>query len=274
MSDPRRWELSAQELHRIAEARASFGTVAALRLVAANPRLAREFVRVAATALRAGVLGSNSLISLLGAERARTVVPDAATGVDWFDAGPFIDALSPWLGGARDALELGCGAGRISRQVAPAVRELVCTDVSPMMIAEARDNLRSFANVRAQTTDGFTLSEFGDGAYDVVFGQGVLGYLPPNQLLGLLGEVARVLRPGGVSVFNFSCVDDPQQAREHLATVIRAARARRLHGAIDEAYTRRYLEDLHELAGLPAQPGEPARAGERVVIIGRRGGQP
>ena len=273
MSGLRRWELSAEELDRIAQARRSFGTATALRLVAANPRLGLELARVAGSALRTGVLSSNALISLLGAERARTVVPDAATGVDWFDERPFLAALSPWLSDSGEVLELGCGAGRISRHVAPAVRELVCTDVSPMMIAEARDNLRPFTNARAQTTDGYTLSEFPDAVYDVVFGQGVLGYLPPNQLLGLLSEVARVLRPGGISLFNFSCVDDPERAGEHLATVMRAARRRRLHGAIDEAYTRRYLEDLHQLAGLAPERGEPASGGERAVIVGHRGGE-
>ncbi|MGH2874176.1 MAG: hypothetical protein ACRDL5_17150, partial [Solirubrobacteraceae bacterium] len=90
MTDPRRWDLSAEELDRIAAARRGFGAAAAVRLVATRPRLGLELVRTVGEALRAGVLGSNSLVSLLGAERARTAVSDAATGVDWFDARPFL----------------------------------------------------------------------------------------------------------------------------------------------------------------------------------------
>ncbi len=201
-------------------------------------------------------------------------VPDAATGAGWYDEEGFLDMLVPWLDRNVRALELGCGAGRISRHVAPLVRELVCTDASPAMIAEARENLRGFANVRPAVTDGFALAKFADASFDVAFGQGVLGYLPPNQALGLLAESRRVLRPGGVSVFNFFTLDDTQAAARHLAVVLEQAGKRRVHGGIDEAYTRAQLETMHSVAGLtvlnPDAGIHPEPGGRRIAIVGRR----
>lgn len=271
---PRRWDLSADELDQIAAARTgSLGARGVLGLVARNPRLVSELARTTAGSVRDGIFGNNSLTALLGAERARQAVPDAATGVGWHDEKPFLTALTPCLSGTVDALELGCGSGRISRHVAPLVRELVCTDLSPTMIAEARENLSAFSNVRLAVTDGFALPEFADTSFDVVLGQGVLGYLRPNQLLGLLAEVRRVLRPGGVSLFNFFTIDGPEDAAHHLSTVLEQARKRRPHGGLDEAYTHAGLETMHVVAGLAVAPEVEADAklrGERVVIVGRR----
>jgi SAM-dependent methyltransferase len=278
---PRRFDLSEQELEQIAAARAGrLGMRGALRLLARDPRLLGEVARVAGEALRSGLFASNSLSSLLGAERARLVVADAATGVGWYDERPFLAALSPFCSPSARALELGCGAGRISRHVAPLVGELVCTDVSGAMVDEARANLRPYANATVRRTDGYALGEFSAGSFDLCFGQGVLGYLAPNQLLGLLGEIARVLAPGGVSVFNFFTIDDPRDGAAHLATVLEQARKRRPHGGIDQAYTRAQLQAMHELAGLAvARPdrggGEGESEGEavargRIVVVARR----
>jgi hypothetical protein len=106
-----------------------------------------------------------------------------------------------------------------------------------------------------------------------VFGQGVLGYLAPNHLLGLLNEIQRVLRPGGVSVFNFFTLDAPEHARRHLSSVLAQARRRRPHGGVDQAYTRAHLEALHRVAGLEPTSEPAAVEGqmpERIVIVATR----
>ncbi len=273
MARTRRWDLSEEELERIALARKGTITAgAAVRALLRNPRLAGEAARIVADSVRNGLTTSNSLSSLITAERARAVVPDAATGVGWYDEQPFLDALAPWTRPAARALELGCGAGRISRHVAPLVAELICTDMSAAMIAEARENLRMFANAKAQTTDGWTLSEFDEKSFDIVLGQGVLGYLGLNHLLALLAEIRRVLRPGGVTVFNFMTIDDPLDAAQHLEAVLKMARRRRPHGGVDQAYTRAQLDAMHTLAGLDVVAPERREPGERgrIVIVGRR----
>jgi SAM-dependent methyltransferase len=242
----------------------------ALALLAREPALLPEVARILTGAARSAVFDNNALISLLDGARARRAVPDVATGVGWYDEQPFLEALQPHLGSECEALELGCGGGRISRRVAPDVRRLTGTDPSRAMIGEAAENLAAFANVSVRLTDGFSLAEFSDRSFDLVFGQGVLGYLDPNPLLALLDEIHRVLRPGGASVFNFLTIDHPANLAVHLDTVRRQARRRRFHGGTDRAYTLGQLRALHEAVGL--QPLGPAGeiATGRVVLSARR----
>jgi SAM-dependent methyltransferase len=142
------------------------------------------------------------------------------------------------------------------------------------MVAEARENLAAFPNVRVAVTDGFVLSEFPDHAFDVVFGQGVLGYLDPNPLLALLDEVHRVLQPGGVCVFNFLTIDNESDAETYLATVGRQAHSHRFHGGTDRAYAAAQIRAMYEAVGLDSTEPRPASTNAeppsgRVVIVGR-----
>lgn len=269
----RRWEVSEAELERMAVARTgSLGPRAALLLLVRSPHLIPDVVRVLRGAFRGAIFDNNALVSMLDAERARRAVPDAATGVGWYDEHPFLEVMAPHLRGNAMALELGCGGGRISRRVAPLVRELVCTDVSASMVAEASENLASYPNVTVRHTDGFALREFFERSFDLVFAQGVLGYLDPNPLLAMLDEVARVLRPGGVCVFNFSTIDHPRDAGKQVATVREQACRRRFSGGTDRVYTRAQLVAMYEAVGLELLPAVDAFAPGpgRVVVAGRR----
>jgi SAM-dependent methyltransferase len=268
----RRFDVSRTELEQVAAARRRRLSVRALLgMLRRTPGLAPELARVVAHAAWQGVWVSNEFASIVDSERVRMVVADAARGVGWSDERPFLDVLFPLLTPATRALELGCGAGRISRHVAPRVAELVCTDVSRLMVAEAAENLAHHPNVRFQTTDGYTLARFNDTAFDVVFAQGVLTYLDPNPLLAVLAEVRRVLRPEGTCVFNFDTIDAPEAAQRHLEAVRHAARRRRFGGGLERAYTLPYIRSLHEAAGLqvdaPASPRD-----QRTIVVGQRSG--
>jgi SAM-dependent methyltransferase len=274
MKGPRRWEVSDEELERMAATRrGGLSARSSLLLLLRTPSMIPDTARIVAGAARDAVFANNTLISLLDAARARQAVPDVATGVGWYDERQFMEALRPHLGGGQRVLELGCGAGRISRHVAPLVAELVCTDRSGAMVAEARQNLSAFANIRVARTSGVALTEFTDRAFALVFGQGVLGYLDPNPLLALLGEVRRLLSAGGLCVFNFFTIDRQSDASDHLATVTRQARTGRFHGGTDRAYAAAQIEALYRAAGLDLVADGAAAAGEaasgRAVRIGR-----
>lgn len=167
-------------------------------------------------------------------------------------------------------LELGCGGGRISRRVAPLVQELVCTDVLASMVAEAAENLVAYPNVKVAQTGGYGLPEFGEHSFDVVFAQGVLGYLDPNPLLAMLDEVARVLRPSGLCVFNFATIDHPRDVEWQLDAVREQARRHRFSGATDRVYTRSQLVAMYQAVGLEVLPSADSSGPGRVVITGRR----
>jgi ubiquinone/menaquinone biosynthesis C-methylase UbiE len=171
------------------------------------------------------------------------------------------------------ALELGCGGGRVSVKIAPIVRDLVATDISKAMLAEAREAVADFPNTVCQLTDGYTLREFEDDSFDLVFAVGVMTFFAPNHLLGMLVEIARVLRKGGICVANYMLLDDPQLAHEHVGRVLEDARARRPRGGVEQAYMLDSVAALHRIAGLeviePAPDEGPPPGMWRVVVVSR-----
>src|SRR5262250_129806 len=73
--------------------------------------------------------------------------------------------------GARPAselrvLEIGCGAGRMTRALSELFKSVDAIDISPEMIAHARRSLRDLQNVRLHVTNGTDLALFEDGAFD------------------------------------------------------------------------------------------------------------
>lgn len=121
-----------------------------------------------------------------------------------------IGVLGDWgvLGLGRDALEVGCGIGRLMVPLSSRVRSVVGTDVSSGMIAAAMRRLEGFSNARAQLTTGQNLSEFGSGSMDLVYSVDAFPYLVLSGKALVerhFREVRRVLRPGGDFVlFNYA----------------------------------------------------------------------
>ena len=222
----RRWELTEEERERIAEtARGRFGVREAATGLLSSPRLVPTVVRSAVTGLVHGIRTNEDLAYYLGYRRVRRVVPDAAAGATWWGQEAFLEVLFPRLTSDLTALELGAGAGRISRHVAPRVRDLVCSDVSRVMLEEARENLSAHPNVRYAVTRGFTLDGFADAMFDVVYSHDVFEFFDGNSALALLDETRRVLRPGGACVISFYTMENPGWASEQLSIARRAARS-------------------------------------------------
>ncbi|GAB7529901.1 class I SAM-dependent methyltransferase [Pseudomonas sp. 3A(2025)] len=97
-------------------------------------------------------------------------------------------------------LDLGCGAGHVSFNVAAAVGEVVAYDLSQQMLDVVRDTAvaRGLDNVRTQRGAAERLP-FEDGEFDFVFSRYSAHHWSD---LGLaLREVRRVLKPGGVAAF-------------------------------------------------------------------------
>ena len=121
-----------------------------------------------------------------------------------------IGVLEDWgvLGMRRDALEIGCGIGRLMAPVSSRVRSVVGTDVSSGMISAATRRLEGFANASVQMTTGQDLSEFDSGSMDLVYSVDAFPYLvlSGHALVERhFREVRRVLRPAGDFVlFNYA----------------------------------------------------------------------
>jgi len=101
--------------------------------------------------------------------------------------------------------ELGCGAGRMTRAFALRFGSVAALDISEEMQARAKGYLEDFQNIRWVLTDGATLSGLETGLVDFVFSYLVLQHYPTAELVaGSIREMLRVLRPGGVFLFQFN----------------------------------------------------------------------
>ena len=97
-------------------------------------------------------------------------------------------------------LELGPGPGYFSGSLAAAVPRgtLVLVDVQLAMLELATQRLGPTANTTFANADALDLP-FTDGCFDAVVVVLVLGEVPDRRRC--IGEVARVLKPGGTALF-------------------------------------------------------------------------
>ncbi|MGH3958565.1 class I SAM-dependent methyltransferase [Mycobacterium sp.] len=99
------------------------------------------------------------------------------------------------------ALELGCGSGFFLLNLIQAgvARRGSVTDLSPGMVKVATRNGRSLGlDIDGRVADAEGIP-YDDDTFDLVVGHAVLHHIPDVELS--LGEVLRVLRPGGRFVF-------------------------------------------------------------------------
>lgn len=100
--------------------------------------------------------------------------------------------LAPLVG-----LDIGCSAGGITRSLGPHFRSLVGVDIDEGAVATARRTPHP-ANVSFEQINGLELPYPG-GAFDVVICNHVYEHVPDADRL--MGEIQRVLRPGGHCYF-------------------------------------------------------------------------
>jgi SAM-dependent methyltransferase len=99
-------------------------------------------------------------------------------------------------------LEVGCGAGRVTRALAGVFGEVHGVDVSSEMIERARQALAGKPNVHLYKNNGMDLSVLPDVPFDFAFSSIVFQHIPSKQIIeNYVREVHRVLRPGALFKF-------------------------------------------------------------------------
>ena len=105
--------------------------------------------------------------------------------------------LVPELQAGRSVLDLGCGPGTITvdlaTRVAPGI--VVGIDRSEDVLAQARDVAAGVTNVRFEVGDAYAL-DIADDSFDIVHAHQVLQHL--SDPVTALREMRRVCKPGGV----------------------------------------------------------------------------
>ncbi len=183
--------------------------------------------------------------------------PDDVLGTHWKYEDEFLRLLSALAGDRSDALEIGCGGGRITLAAAPMCRSIVATDVSRGMLGLARKALLAYANVSFRKIDGFTLSSFADESFDLVYSHDVFVHFSSLQVYPYLLEIRRVLRPGGAALLSFYSFKDHFGKAEELALQYQKARKVPPHMRI-HFITEEMLRIMAGAAGLEVEVMESA----------------
>src|SRR5262249_4999746 len=120
-----------------------------------------------------------------------------------------VKMLSSHLKPGMSVLELGCGTGYFTRELARSGAEVVAIDVSPELLEIARANCPA-PNVQYQIENAYALS-YEDAVFDSVVGSSVLRHLEIEEALR---DIYRVLKPVGTIYFIEPKVLNPQIAMQ------------------------------------------------------------
>lgn len=106
-------------------------------------------------------------------------------------------------------IEIGCGAGRLTRALSKVFGEIHAVDVSGEMIAQARAKLADRPNVHLYQNNGCDLSILPAGKFDFAFSAIVFQHIPSYEVIETyVREVHARLRTG--SLFKFQVQGYPE----------------------------------------------------------------
>lgn len=110
-------------------------------------------------------------------------------------------------------LEIGCGAGRITRALAGVFGEVHGVDVSGEMIERAKAALQDRPNAHVYQNNGIDLSVIPALEFDFAYSAIVFQHIPSAEIIeSYVREVNRLLRPG--ALFKFQVQGDPRTTPE------------------------------------------------------------
>ena len=105
-------------------------------------------------------------------------------------------------------LEIGCGAGRVTRALAGLFGEVYGVDISGEMVRQAKAALAALPNVHLFQNNGKDLAVLGEVAFDFAFSSIVFQHIPSRDIIeNYVREVHRLLKPG--ALFKFQVQGDP-----------------------------------------------------------------
>ncbi len=179
-------------------------------------------------------------------------------------------------------LEIGCGLGRLTRVLAAHGAHVSALDVSQRMLDKAAELNFGLSNVKWILGDGSSLGPIAASSVDVCVSHVVFQHIPdPAITLGYIGEIGRVLRPGGWAAFQVS--NHPQlHTRGSLATRGRDALLALLRRAPHGQHHPSWVGSMVELDELRAAAASGSMEVERLLgegtlfcaVLTRRVGEP
>jgi trans-aconitate methyltransferase len=167
----------------------------------------------------------------------------------WQYGEDLLEILSPRKGDR--ILDLGCGTGQLTHQIATKGAVAIGIDRSPEMIAQAKQN---YPNIQFEVADAtnFTFLE----QFDAVFSNAVLHWVKPPE--AAINCIWKVLKPGGIFIAEFGGKGNVQTIVDAIAQSARYAIASTLkehNGSGQLAANIWYFPSVGEYATLLEKQG-------------------
>ena len=103
------------------------------------------------------------------------------------------------------AVDIGCGLGRLCVALGEHFDRVIGIDISSEMVERARTLTADSSGIEFIVGDGATLQPIADGTVDLVLTFTVFQHIPKVSVIeGYIREVGRILKPGGVFVFQWN----------------------------------------------------------------------
>jgi ubiquinone/menaquinone biosynthesis C-methylase UbiE len=190
---------------------------------------------------------------------------DPATNAPWHAEVAELERIAA-TGGTGHLLDVACGTGRWTARFAanPAVARVTALDRAPEMLERTRARLAGLAlTAELVRGDAYALP-FAADSFDSCFFGFFLSHVPLDRVAGFLGELRRVLRPGG-EILVFDSLLAP--GREPLQVQERPLNDGSRHRVLKIYYTPETLAAV--LAELTAPGSVATRATGAYFVVGR-----
>lgn len=116
-----------------------------------------------------------------------------------------VKMLTSHIASQMKVLEVGCGVGYFTEEIAKTNASLVGIDISPDLLEAARSRIKA-PHVTLKVENAYAMS-FAENTFDTIVGSSVLHHLDVDKALR---EFFRVLRPGGEIYFTEPNMLNPQ----------------------------------------------------------------
>jgi trans-aconitate methyltransferase len=166
----------------------------------------------------------------------------------WKLASGLLELLEP-LAGER-ILDVGCGTGHLTAQIAASGAEVVGLDASVSMVAQARQN---FPKLKFQLADARDFQV--DAPFDAVFSNAALHWVREPE--AAIACMARVLKPGGRLVMEMGGKGNIARIVKQTESVLRGAGYRGQHAW--------YFPSIGEYSSLLEQHGLEVRLAQNFA---------
>jgi ubiquinone/menaquinone biosynthesis C-methylase UbiE len=117
------------------------------------------------------------------------------------------DKRIPVRGGAM--LDFGCGVGRLTQACSRHFDKCVGIDISEGMIKLAREFNAHNDKCEFAVNNSTDLAAYGPDSFDMIYSNIVFQHIPPVYSKGYIREFLRVIRNGGVIIFQITVAEVP-----------------------------------------------------------------